>query len=206
MTEDCGINGRGGGQIFYEWGSASHRKLFMWWWVAGVEGWGVGVEGRQRGHSFIWCWRGEKEMKREGGGKNSVNERVMERTVRERERGRPHRMNESDTHSSMASLLAELQPWVHYVSWAARAHVTSQKHGRSPGERVIQRNKHGFDWMLYMDLLHPGWLNVVVQILLLTPVCIYKSVHGFKGPVHPKSTPVIISSLHADERFSGASQ
>ena len=57
-------------------------------------------------------------MKREGGGKNSVNERVMERTVRERERerGRPHRMNESDTHSSMASLLAELQPRVHYVS------------------------------------------------------------------------------------------
>ena len=31
-------------------------------------------------------------MKREGGGKNSVNERVMERTVRERER--PSTQNE----------------------------------------------------------------------------------------------------------------
>lgn len=61
----------------------------------------------------------EKQIRREGGGENRVNESVMERTVKERERergGRPHRMNESDAHSSMASLLAELQPRVHYVS------------------------------------------------------------------------------------------
>ena len=100
----------GGGQIFYEWGSASHRKLFMWWWVAGVEGWGVGVEGRQRGHSFIWCWRGEKEMKREGGGKNSVNERVMERTVRERERERPSTQNEWERHTQLYGLIAGWAP------------------------------------------------------------------------------------------------
>lgn len=145
---------KGGGQIFYEWGSASHRKLFMRWWDGGWGGWGVLEWKGGKGAKVLFDAGGErkreKQIRREGGGENRVNERVMERTVKERERGgRPHRMNESDAHSSMASLLAELQPRVHYVSWAARAHVTSQKHGRSPGERERESHtaKQTRDWL-----------------------------------------------------------
>ena len=166
----------GGGQIFYEWGSASHRKLFMRWWDGGW--WGGVLEWKGgKGAKVSFDAGGERKreehIRREGWGESSVNERVMERTVRERER-RPSTQNEWERHTQLHGLIAGWAPAQRSLCQLSCTSARDQPKAwpLAQRERVIQPNKHWIDWKLYMDVLHPGWLTVAVQILLLTPVFI----------------------------------
>lgn len=83
---------------------------------------------------------GEELEKNEEGDRGNNSVIVMERTVKRREWMRA-------MESAMASLLGGLQLGVHYVSWAAHAHVTSQSVAARPERESNTVETKTLEWL-----------------------------------------------------------